>query len=350
MIRTTYNKKARFVYGGQYFDAFQFCALETQLSWLIAAQEVVKFWLDDTEHLELQTSGSTGHPKKITLPKNVLQQSALATLAAFNLEEENNAFLFLPCSFIGGKMMVIRTLVGGLHLHLAEPKLALPQLQRDFDFVALTPMQASNSLLQLNCFKRVLLGGGPVHAGLMQKLQSIEADVYHSYGMTETASHIALRKLNGADSNEDFVALKGVSFRVDNRNCLQIDAPLWDAKKLQTNDVVELKNARVFVWKGRTDNVINSGGVKIYPEEIEKVLEQQIDAAFFIGAMPDAKSGEKLVLFIEGAASYQLDFNALSKLQRPKQVIFLPQFEYTETNKINREKTVQAFLQASEKG
>ena len=349
IMQTAIHNKARFNYNNQSFDVMQFCAFQTSVPWLIDVQNVARFWLEKSEHLELQTSGSTGIPKKIVLPKAVLQQSATATLRAFNLKEENKAVLFLPCAFVGGKMMVIRTLVGGLHLHLVEPKLALPALQDDVDFIALTPMQAANSISQLNNFSTVLLGGGPVPFQLEEALQKVSAKVFHSYGMTETASHIALRKVNGVDTNNRFYALEGVRFRQDARQCLVIDAPLWQVSDLVTNDVVELLDDSHFVWKGRADNVINSGGIKIFPEEIEKQLEAQIHQPFFVGSVNDAKSGERLVLFVEGVTAPKIDFSVLKKQLQPKKVAVVPAFVFTGTDKINREKTIEAFLIAEEK-
>jgi O-succinylbenzoic acid--CoA ligase len=317
----------------------EFCDLEFSEQWLVEVQNTAKFWLGTSSDLAVFTSGSSGAPKEIKLAKNVLFNSAKATLNAFDLKAKNSALLFLPCQYIGGKMMVFRAMAGGLSLHLVVPKLSLPDLGQNLDFVPLTPLQASSSLPQLNKFKKILLGGGPVHASLLQELQELKAGVFHSYGMTETASHVALRNLNGADANELFSAVSDVTFSVDKRNCLVIHAPKLNAQNLVTNDVVELRDNTHFLWKGRADNVINSGGVKLFPEEIEKQLELQIDAPFFIGSVPDDLLGQKLVLFVETESSRKFDFSQLAKLQQPKKVFYLSKFMYTATDKIDRKKT-----------
>ncbi len=334
------NPNMLFFLAGEAFSPAEFCIQNFEELWLQDVQNSVRFWLSDAQELEVKTSGSTGEPKVIYIARSVLYNSALATLQAFKLEPKNSALLFLPCSFIGGKMMVFRALLGGLHVHLLQPKALLPVLSQSYDFVALTPLQAFNSVVELEHFTIVLLGGAPVDAGLQAKLNTLKTAVYHSYGMTETASHIALRKINGADASPEFVALAGVHFSQDARGCLVIDAPNWNAKNLITNDVVNLIDSRHFVWKGRADNVINSGGLKIFPEEIEQKLEEQMQQPFFVGSLPDAEFGQKLVLFVEGELKSVPNFSALPKAHQPKKIVALPLFVYTVTDKIDRTKTM----------
>ena len=312
-------------------------------SWLKDLQEVVAFWLSAQNVLLVQTSGSTGVPKAIALSRSVLLHSAKSTLAFLGLDG-GSALHFLPAKYIGGKMMLLRALVANMHIELVEPHAALPELTREYDLVALTPMQAAKSINQLQHFRHIILGGGAVSVQLIAALQQLPGKVYNSYGMTETASHVALKILNGPDKSDFFVAMDGVTFSCDNRGCLVIHAPAWQAPELVTNDVVKLISTTQFKWLGRFDNVINSGGVKISPEELEHKLARQLNVPFFIGALPDEILGEKVVLVIASKDEIALDFNVLPKLYRPKETYYLPEFIYTETHKINRKATLSLLL------
>ena len=240
-------------------------------------------------------------------------------------------------------MLLFRGLIGGLHVHLTEPKSTLPELKKDFSFSAITPMQAANSLKELHWFKQILLGGGEVSGSLLHQLQSIKSEVFLGYGMTETASHIALRRLNVSRAGLDYLAVADVTFNTDARGCLVLHAPHLEIKELVTNDVVDLLDQTRFIWKGRADNVINSGGVKLYPEEVEAKLASQLTQPFFIGSLPNPKLGQQLVLFVEGDNAALLNLESLPKLMRPKQIIYLKRFVYTKTDKIDRIKTMNLF-------
>jgi O-succinylbenzoic acid--CoA ligase len=272
------------------------------------------------------------------LPRRLLQTSAAATLNF--LDTTSGAVLLaIPAKYIGGKMLLFRALAADLDIHLIEPKAALPPLAGKFALVSLTPLQVANSLDQLHNFDAVLIGGGPISALLEEQLQHCEAAIYHTYGMTETASHVALRRVNGPNKTAAFEALPGITFSVDERHCLIIHAAAWHIGTLITNDVVEFLNDHTFVWRGRADNVINSGGVKLHPEQIEHLLQAQLNTHFFVAGVPDEALGQKLVLIVEGAER-PIDFSAIPKLQQPRQVFFIPHFEYTETDKISRQKTL----------
>ena len=197
-------------------------------------------------------------------------------------------------------------------------------------------MQAAGSLAQLKKAGHIILGGGEVSPQLEAQFQEIPFAIYNSYGMTETASHVALRRLNGPERTDYFNAMPGVLFGKDNRDCLVINAPHLRVTNLVTNDVVDLLSETRFKWLGRADHVVNSGGVKLYPEEIERQLQPFIKHPFFVAGIPDAVLGQKLILIVESRAPHEIDVTILDRIKQPKAIHFLPRFVYTETGKINR--------------
>ena len=333
--------KSSIILDNQTYSVADFLNLENLATWLADVQEVLRFWLSEEDALNVQTSGSTSAPKLIQLPRTLLEHSARATLHRLGVAPGATVILFIPAKYIGGKMLLIRALIGDLAIHLYEPAAELPELNNSFDLVSLTPMQAARSIQQLDRFKTILLGGGPVSEVLHEKLQGLDAQVYHTYGMTETASHVALKTLNGPDQQGYFEALPGIHFSRDDRDCLVINATAWGIPQLVTNDVVKLHGETRFTWLGRADNVVNSGGIKLYPEEIERLLAPAIDKPFFVTGLPDVELGQKLVLLVESDVEFSIDFDHLSGYQKPREVLFLPQFVYTETGKVNRGETVK---------
>lgn len=309
-------------------------------------QNVVE-WLSDQEKITVQSSGSTGAPKQIQLTKRAVRKSAELTQAYFNLPPRATAWLVLPAVYIAGKMMVIRALVNGWKLYASEPHQALPEADRDFDFAALTPAQMesvlSHSFSARNHLKTVILGGGVISESLIERLQQIEPRVAGTYGMAETITHVAIRELNGPGKQSVFHALPGVSFERDARGCLVICAAHLDEKNIITNDVVELPNAFSFRFIARADNVIVSGGVKLYPEEIEAAVAHLVPSPFYLSGADDEVLGRRLVLILEGK---EYDTDALLKrwkeqeggIKTPKEVRFVECFERTESGKIKRHK------------
>lgn len=300
-------------------------------------------WLDATDSVVVQTSGTTGTPKKIGISKQAMIHSAQATGSFFGLAEHTRALCCLPVKYIAGKMMLVRALVLGWELDIVPPKSQpLAESESIYDFVAMVPLQVSQSLSDLNKVKTLLIGGASVDKDLVEKLLELSCNAYESYSMTETVTHIALKKIG----EQCFNALPNVSLSLDERNCLVIDAPLLNSEQLITNDVVELLSPTSFIWKGRADNVVNSGGVKLFPEKIEAQLSNDIDRRFFLAGMPDEKLGECLVLIMEGEP-YAIDaviFSALEKYERPKKIYFVPNFEETETGKIKRKLILENFI------
>lgn len=305
--------------------------------------------------MEVNTSGSTGRPKIIKLSKVSMMNSALATGNYFGLLEKTTALCCLPLNFIAGKMMIIRALCLGWHLDIVKPSSnPLKDLSKKYDFSAMVPFQVDNSLAFLEKINTILIGGAPVSNELFVKLQTLPTQIYQSYGMTETITHVAVRKLNHLSEEkwlmQDYQALPDVDFSIDERSCLIINAPALGVQNLITNDVVQLVSQKEFVWRGRYDNIVNSGGIKLFPEEIESQLTKIIEQPFFVIGISDMKLGEKLVLVVEGQESLEIDTILrsknlnLSKYQIPKEIIFIDRFLYTESGKIKRKDTLKTIL------
>ncbi len=299
-------------------------------------------WLDDKETIQLTTSGTTGTPKVITIKKQSMVHSAIATGNYFNLHPQDKALLCLPARYIAGKMMIVRSMMLGLELDIMVPTSHLDDLlpHKNYDFVAIVPLQAENSLEKLHQFKKIIIGGAKVSDDLASKLKEIKSDIYETYGMTETITHIAAKKIGEAFFN----ILEHVSITTDDRSCLVIDVPSISDEKVVTNDIVAILNDNQFKWIGRYDNVINSGGIKLFPEQIEAKLASKISNRFFIIGQPDDILGSRVVLVIEGE-QFDIDatlFDTLEKFEKPKEVLFVPEFVETETKKINRVKTLNS--------
>jgi len=307
-------------------------------------------WFSDSEFIEVQTSGSTGKPKTIQLKKEFMINSALATGTFFDLKENTTALLCMSTDFIAGKMMLVRALVLGWNLDMIEPvSNPLEKVDRSYDFSAMVPMQLQNSLSQIDRIRKLIVGGGIVSEELISEIQNISTKVFATFGMTETITHIAVIQLNGFKNTtfsevekSHYTTLPNVSISKDARNCLVINAPKVSDKKIVTNDVVKIISKNKFKWLGRVDNVINSGGIKLHPEEIEKKLAKIIQQRFFVAGLPDAILGEKLILVIEGkkATIILSKAKSLTRYETPKAIYFVESFIETTSKKIQRKKTL----------
>ena len=220
-----------------------------------------------------------------------------------------------------------------------------PLLERDekFDFVAVTPMQLSNmlneSLDKVHEIKSILVGGAPMNENLISQLRDENITVYHSYGMTETASHVAIKKV-GFETDEYYQAMSGIRFEYGKNQTLKIHYLAIDDKPIDTTDQVELLDENRFVWLGRNDFVVNSGGIKIQVEEIESKLSNLIGFPFFVFGIYDAYLGEKLTLCIETSEKeLSFDFEFLG-VKKPREVYLLNHFVYTKSGKLDRKATV----------
>lgn len=320
----------------------------------IATFELIKKWKEGAQTFTFQSSGSTGVPKKIQASRKQLEASALRTLAYFDIKEG----VILNCLFakhIGGAMQIVRALVGNLDLIVLEP--SKNPFKGNFipwnkiSLLSLVPYQL-NDLLEfyipelLKC-KSILLGGSPANPKLKRLCKENNlTNVYETYGMTETLSHVAVKNSIADDS---FHALSGVSFFLNKDNTLVIDDEKLGLKRLETNDLVRLNSKGSFLFLGRKDNVINSGGLKFYPEVIEKKISSLTPFNYIIFPKKDESLGESINLLIESSIPVMdLDLiktsRLLEKYEMPKNIFFLEKFIYTESKKIKRIETVNLFL------
>lgn len=321
-------------------------------------------WLSGQQQFEIHTSGSTGQPKKIEISRQSMVASANGTIQALDLKPKQTSLVCLDTAYIAGMMMLVRSLEISMNIIAVEP-CANPferiEPNGKIDFVALVPYQIKSILNSpqqffLNQVQTVLIGGAPLDHSTKLELQNCKSLFFETYGMTETISHIALKKINGLNRSDYFTALPGITIRQDERACLCIQASFLKTEII-TNDVIEMKSLDEFIWLGRLDNVINSGGVKVFPELTEEKIEALFKELscpnrFFVAGLPDEKWGQKVTLLIEETLS-KADQNRLaekmkeklSKFELPRSIEFVEKFNQTETGKINRRETVALFLQ-----
>ncbi len=308
----------------------------------ISIGRFIQEWLDSKETVLVRTSGSTGNPKDVFLSKYKMINSAKATGTFFKLAENTTALLCLPANYIAGKMMLVRAMVLGWDLHIVAPeKDAITQYDNDYDFVAMVPYQVHYSLKSLNKIKKLIIGGGSISQKLNDQLQNVDTEVFATYGMTETITHIAVRRINGLAKSDEYHALPNVNFSQDHRECLEIEALEVSDNKVVTNDIVKLISSSTFKYLGRIDNVVNSGGVKLFPEQIEAKLASYIDRPFMIASEKSETLGEQLIMILEEDSSkknpdFKSAFSALSNYERPKKIYSFSKFPFTETGKIKR--------------
>ena len=319
--------------------------------WNTALRNAIAEWYNDEDDIIMQTSGSTGKPQKITLSKANIRASAQLTQKTFDLKSGDTLLLCLPVHYIAGRMMVYRAIVLGLNLLTIEPSLnPVQHLTDHVSLASFTPMQIANAIDlyvdRLQNIDHILIGGAAVSQPMRQSIRALGLTAYESYGMTETITHVALRRM---DSDRCFHALEGVRFSVDDRGCLVVHVRHLDQQKFITNDLVDLKTNKTFQWLGRIDHVINSGGIKIIPETVEQKIALIIPNRFFVHADKDAKLGEKVALIIEDESwsseekvEYEKQMrHILDAYEFPKNIYFLKPFKKTHTGKVNRHKTFQ---------
>jgi O-succinylbenzoic acid--CoA ligase len=252
-----------------------------------------------------RSSGTTGDPKSFILSREAMMLSAAKTLRFLGLERGERALLSLPVHYIAGKMMVVRALLGRLDLILTEPSSRpLQDLEPAVDFAAMVPLQIEESLAHGDPLERIaklIIGGGELHPSTREKITSMDRpEAYETFGMTETYTHFALRRINGSNPQTSFILLEGVRIGADARGCLEVEIPGITSGLLVTNDLVEINSAEDgFIWKGRFDNLINSGGIKIIPELLEKQIRESIGRECLVLGEPDRKLGQRLVLVVE---------------------------------------------------
>lgn len=310
-----------------------------------------KEWNSALSTVIVNTSGSTGKPKSIRVEKSRMIESAKMTCSFLGLTSDDSALLCMPLRYIAGKMVVVRTLVSGMRLISIPPTShPLKDLEDIPTFAAMVPMQVFNSLSvpeeadKLKRIKNLIIGGGPVNDLLYSKLQHFPNAVWSTYGMTETLSHIAMRRLNGPTASEYYIPLDGIHLSVNEMGCLCIDAPKICPEVLQTNDIVKFDSeGHRFKVLGRIDNVIISGGVKIHIEEVEKMLEPIIALPFAITKKSDKKFGEIVVMVVQGSFTEADLSNIREQIEatlpmywQPKRYVVIDKIPMTATGKIAR--------------
>lgn len=304
-------------------------------------------WLDDAAQIKLKTSGSTGPPKLIRIDKQRMLQSARMTGEFFSLKAGMKALFCLSPEFIAGKMMVVRAMELGLDLVTTSLEAnPLKLLNQTVDFAAMVPLQVAQVIKQqpekFNLVRTLIIGGGALPAAIEEELQNIPTVCWHTYAMTETLSHVALRAINGPQKSEWFTPMQGVEVSIDPRGCLVVSAPAVAEGQVVTNDLVEMKEQQFRVL-GRIDDVIISAGHKLHPAQIEQKLSKLIHTPFFLAGEDHPDAGQILVLYLEGTFSEQ-ETNALSiqieSLLQPKEfprkMVAIPEFKYLESGKIDR--------------
>ena len=273
-------------------------------------EEFLAQWNDTSDVIEVHTSGSTGKPKRLLVEKQRMVNSARITCDFLGLKEGDSALLCMPLDYIAGKMVVVRSLVSHLHLISVTPSShPLKDVTQPIDFAAMVPLQVYSSLQEpaererLLSIRHLIIGGGAIDDSLESQLQQFPNAVWSTYGMTETLSHIALRRISGENSSLWYSPLDGVDVSLSSDSCLEIYAPQVNPEKLHTNDIAELRTlpdgSKEFRILGRKDNVIDSGGIKIQAEEVERLLRPHLSCGFMITKVSDARLGEAVTLLVE---------------------------------------------------
>jgi len=314
--------------------------------------EFLTEWNNESDMILVHTSGSTGNPKPMYVEKKRMLNSARITCDFLGLCSGDTAFLCMPLDYIAGKMMVVRSIERKLNLVSVCPSgHPLKDISLSFDkpsLVAMVPLQVYNSLNvaaeaeKLRSFTHLIIGGGAIDDELAKALRSFPNHVWSTYGMTETLSHIALRRLNGDGASEWYTPFDSVDVSQNEDGCLVIDAPLVHEGKLVTNDIVELKDGK-FRILGRKDNVICSGGIKIQMEEVEHALRPYMESNFMITKRSDKKFGEIVVLITENDNIAEVEAickRVLPKYWCPHDYLHIESIPLTETGKPARIKAL----------
>lgn len=344
---------------------------EHAIGWQHDLHSFVKTWLNDNDFIEVKTSGSTGLPKLIRHKKKNMRKSAGMTCDFLGLKPGMSALICLSTHNIAGMMMVVRSIERELDILTAAPgshPLREIPTSKMIDFCAMVPAQVFNSMHDdhdrevLKNIKHLIIGGAPVSYQLKQEIKQLPGNVYSTFGMTETMSHIAMCKMNGPDASDEYSLLEGIRIETGQNGNLIIYAPFVENNPVITNDLVEITSPRTFRWLGRQDHVINSGGFKIFPELVESKIAPVMSKYFnepensdesmrstqryFISSVPDLKLGEKPVLVIEMSTPENKDILVneilacltpiLQRHELPRDIFFISKLIQTPTGKIIR--------------
>lgn len=327
---------------------FKIKYLTTDSELIRKVDNFISDWFDPALWIETNTSGSTGAPKTILLEKAKMRVSATMTGKYFDFAPGQRIMLCLSPDSIGGKMLITRAILHDMELIVAPlQRNPLEGTDSMIDFAAMVPMQVQAVLdtdpSKLELIRNLLIGGATVTPALREALSGLKVNCYESFGMTETMSHIAIRKLDKQPT--PFEGLDGVHFSLKDEK-LVIHAPKLGLPVLETNDIVELIDEKRFSWKGRADFAINSGGLKFHPELIEQKLSGAFSNRFFITSAKDVTLGEKIILVLE-ASPDEFSEEKISKIfsarltgyEIPKKTYFVPEFCETISGKVNRTET-----------
>lgn len=317
-------------------------------------------WFGSHDIFIQNTSGSTGSPKPIKISRMQMEASAQLTQQALQLKRGEIALICLDPEYIAGKMMLVRSFVTGMKVMAVNPSSnPFSDIPNSIliDFTALVPAQLyailkSEQAQRLSSTKNIIVGGAPLNPEASNLFSKVNSRIYATYGMTETVSHIALQAINGPDASPYFTVLPGILISRDHRGCLKVKAS-YLKEEIVTNDIVEIIDDNHFKWMGRSDNVINSGGVKIIPEKIEAEAQLiftklQIENRVLVSSVPDPTLGNKVVMLIEGNLSGRAIELIKSELRQklhayeiPKELYTNISFVLTKNGKINRLETTR---------
>jgi o-succinylbenzoate---CoA ligase len=348
---------------GQKVNVREFLEKKHPPGYIKELAEFIDEWYAPYDEINAGTSGSTGVPKTIRLKKELIAQSALRTIQFFGLNAGDRILHCLPLKFIAGKLMIVRALMGKLDLFLTDPGTDFSFLVNEkFHFAAMVPHQTVKILNSepapgawLQNLKHLLIGGSAIPHSLEKRLQKVPVPCYSSYGMTETATHIALRKINGEGADEYYNCLDEITVQLSAEGCLQIFMPGLAVQPFTTTDLAEVTNAKTFKISGRADNVIISGGINYSPEQLEKKLEPFIGEPFLITSLPHESLENQLVLVVEGKEHKgniiryrEICLNNLLKYEQPKQILIIPEIPKTKNGKPDRRKVRALLLNADD--
>ena len=303
--------------------------------------KLIREWYSGKTQFQHATSGSTGIPKNISISKAKIELSSRATMLFIDPNGKiKQTLLCLDPTHIGGAMVIYRALLFNHDIHIIEPSShPLEKLDPNatFDLVSMVPLQF-NSLAEneIERFKNVLVGGAPIEK---KSFNGLTSKIYATFGMTETVSHIALRLIN----EDSFHTIGDNVVDVGSDGSLKIKGSITDNHWLKTNDIVNLTSSTSFLWLGRKDFIINSGGLKINPEKIEQTLSDQFEEDFIVSSLPDKRLGSKLILISKGS-EMKVDFSKLDKYERPKSLFFNCTIFRTKGGKIDRIKTLNQLI------
>jgi O-succinylbenzoic acid--CoA ligase len=312
-------------------------------------------WESYSPIISVSTSGSTGTPKTIEFNKKQAEASAKYTGRFFDFKAGDSILLNLSPNFVAGKLMLVRAMTHEMKVVVAplssNPLLTLKDFPNKIKLAAFVPHQVEeilsheNSKRLFNEIENVIIGGASISESLEQKIAAQKTKSFATFGMTETLTHFALRPVDG--KTDYYSCLPGITISQDDRNCLVVKTNEILSDPLITNDLVELIDETHFRWKGRFDNLINSGGVKIIPEADEKLIESLFgNTRFYITSRSNAKFGQEVVLVLEidslsAAAEKEYLQNIelmLPKYHAPKSIIVQTKFDETANGKIKRRK------------